>query len=715
MSNYLWLVIAAGALGVLYGLVQTAALMKASTGNDKMREIAAAIQEGASAYLRRQYTTIAMVGVVILIAAYLLIGPYAAIGFVIGAVLSGLAGFAGMLISVRANVRTAQAASESLAKGLDLAFRSGAITGMFVAGGALLGVAGYYAFLTAGAGFESTSREVIDGLVALGFGASLISIFARLGGGIFTKGADVGGDMVGKVEAGIPEDDPRNAATIADNVGDNVGDCAGMAADLFETYAVTTVATMVLAAIFFRDQPYVETMMLLPLAICAICVVTSIIGSFFVRLGKSQNIMGALYQGLIVTGVLSVGAVYWVITNLVTGPVTTTSGLVIEPMSLFWSGLVGLGVTAAIVVITEYYTGSNFRPVRSVANASVSGHGTNVIQGLAVSLESTALPALTIIVGIIASYQLAGLFGIAIATTTMLGVAGMIVALDAFGPVTDNAGGIAEMAGLPSDVRHVTDALDAVGNTTKAVTKGYAIGSAGLGALVLFAAYTSDLQYFSANPDLYPFFANMREVAFDLTNPYVVVGLLFGGLLPFLFGGMSMMAVGRAAESVVEEVRRQFRENPGIMTYEVKPEYGRAVDILTKAAIREMIVPSLLPVLSPIVLFVAILFLSDKADAFAALGAMLMGVIVTGLFVAISMTSGGGAWDNAKKVIEEGFTDKNGVVHGKGSEAHKAAVTGDTVGDPYKDTSGPAVNPMIKITNIVALLLLAVLASGKIV
>ncbi|WP_372707165.1 sodium-translocating pyrophosphatase [Brevundimonas sp.] len=717
MTNYLWLVIAAGALGVLYGLVQTASLMKASTGNDKMREIAAAIQEGASAYLRRQYTTIAMVGVVILIAAYLLIGVYAAIGFVIGAVLSGLAGFAGMLISVRANVRTAQAASESLSKGLDLAFRSGAITGMFVAGGALIGVAGYYAFLTEGMGLERTGREVIDGLVALGFGASLISIFARLGGGIFTKGADVGGDMVGKVEAGIPEDDPRNAATIADNVGDNVGDCAGMAADLFETYAVTTVATMVLAAIFFRGQPYVDIMMLLPLAICGVCVVTSIIGSFFVRLGKSQNIMGALYQGLIVTGVLSVGAVWLVINQLLPGNATVmpVNGEAITAINLFWSGMVGLMVTAAIVVITEYYTGSNFRPVRSVANASVSGHGTNVIQGLAVSLESTALPALTIIVGIIASYQLAGLFGIAIATTTMLGVAGMIVALDAFGPVTDNAGGIAEMAGLPSDVRHVTDALDAVGNTTKAVTKGYAIGSAGLGALVLFAAYTSDLEYFAANPDLYPFFAGMRDVAFDLTNPYVVVGLLFGGLLPFLFGGMSMMAVGRAAEAVVEEVRRQFRENPGIMTYEVKPEYGRAVDILTKAAIREMIVPSLLPVLSPIVLFVAILFLSDKADAFASLGAMLMGVIVTGLFVAISMTSGGGAWDNAKKVIEEGFTDKNGVVHGKGSEAHKAAITGDTVGDPYKDTSGPAVNPMIKITNIVALLLLAVLASGKIV
>ena len=716
MTSYLWLVIAAGALGVLYGAAQTAALMKADSGNERMREIAAAIQEGASAYLKRQYTTIGIVGVVILVAAFFLIGIWAALGFLIGAVLSGAAGYAGMLISVRANVRTAQAASQSLSKGLDLAFRSGAITGMFVAGGALLGVSGYYAFMTQGLGHASTSREVIDGLVALGFGASLISIFARLGGGIFTKGADVGGDMVGKVEAGIPEDDPRNAATIADNVGDNVGDCAGMAADLFETYAVTTVATMVLAAIFFRNQPYVDVLMLLPLAICGVCIVTSIIGTFFVRLGKSGNIMGALYQGLIVTGVLSLVAVWWVINQLLPGAVETSGGLLIQPMNLFWAGVVGLLVTAAIVVITEYYTGTGFRPVKSVANASVSGHGTNVIQGLAMSLEATALPALTIIVGIVAAFQLAGLFGIAIATTTMLGVAGMIVALDAFGPVTDNAGGIAEMAGLPPEVRVSTDALDAVGNTTKAVTKGYAIGSAGLGALVLFAAYVEDLKFFAAEAAPGSFFHGLGAVAFDLSNPYVVVGLLFGGLLPFLFGGLAMTAVGRAAEAVVAEVRRQFRENPGIMTYETKPEYGRAVDILTSAAIREMIVPSLLPVLSPIVLFVVILFIQpDKANAFAALGAMLMGVIVTGLFVAISMTSGGGAWDNAKKVIEEGFTDKNGVVHGKGSEAHKAAVTGDTVGDPYKDTSGPAVNPMIKITNIVALLLLAVLASGKIV
>jgi K(+)-stimulated pyrophosphate-energized sodium pump len=708
MGSVLTLVIVAGFLAVLYGVVQTASLLRASPGNARMQEIAAAIQEGAQAYLRRQYATIAMVGVVILAIIYFLIGWTEALGFLIGAVLSGLAGFAGMLISVRANVRTAQAASESLAKGLSLAFRSGAVTGMLVAGFALLGVAGYYAILTNVLGLENTSRDVVDSLVSLGFGASLISIFARLGGGIFTKGADVGGDMVGKVEAGIPEDDPRNAATIADNVGDNVGDCAGMAADLFETYAVTTVATMVLAAIFFRGRPEVSDMMLLPLAICGVCIVTSIIGAFAVRLGRSGNIMGALYQGLIVTGVLSVGAVWWVIHHLVPAGGVVVLGKAVGADALFYCGLVGLAVTAAIVVITEYYTGTNFRPVKSIAKASVSGHGTNVIQGLAMSLEATAAPALVIIVGIVLTYQFAGLFGVAIATTTMLSLAGFIVALDAFGPVTDNAGGIAEMAGLPGEVRVATDALDAVGNTTKAVTKGYAIGSAGLGALVLFAAYTQDLKYFAANADQFPFFAGMGGIAFDLSNPYVVVGLLFGGLLPFLFGGLSMTAVGRAAEAVVAEVRRQFRENPGIMTYEVKPEYGRAVDILTKAAIREMIVPSLLPVASPVVLFFVIKLIAGKSEAFSALGAMLMGVIVTGLFVAISMTSGGGAWDNAKKLIEEGHHG------GKGSEAHKAAVTGDTVGDPYKDTAGPAVNPMIKITNIVALLLLAVLAHGLI-
>jgi K(+)-stimulated pyrophosphate-energized sodium pump len=700
-------VILAGLLALVYCAVQASSLLRASAGSARMQEIAAAIQEGAQAYLRRQYTTIAIVGVVILIIVALLIGPLAAAGFAIGAVLSGLAGFAGMLISVRANVRTAQAASESLAKGLSLAFRSGAVTGMLVAGFALLGVSVYYWILTGPMGLEPTSRDVIDSLVALGFGASLISIFARLGGGIFTKGADVGGDMVGKVEAGIPEDDPRNAATIADNVGDNVGDCAGMAADLFETYAVTTVATMVLAAIFFRGTEYVGNMMLLPLAICGVCVLTSILGTFFVRLGKANNIMGALYQGLIVTGLTSLVALYFVMKTLVPG-VVTVGDLAFGPMSLFWCGVVGLAVTAAIVVITEYYTGTGFRPVKSVAKASVSGHGTNVIQGLAMSLESTALPALTIIVGIIVAYNLAGLFGIAIATTSMLSLAGFIVALDAFGPVTDNAGGIAEMAGLPPEVRVSTDALDAVGNTTKAVTKGYAIGSAGLGALVLFAAYTSDLKFFAANATPGSIFDGLGDVAFDLSNPYVVVGLLFGGLLPFLFGGLSMTAVGRAAESVVAEVRRQFKENPGIMTGEVKPEYGRAVDILTKAAIREMIVPSLLPVVTPVLLFFIIRAIAGASNAFASLGAMLMGVIVTGLFVAISMTSGGGAWDNAKKLIEEGHFG------GKGSEAHKAAVTGDTVGDPYKDTAGPAVNPMIKITNIVALLLVAVLAHGVI-
>jgi K(+)-stimulated pyrophosphate-energized sodium pump len=705
MSSVLLLVIAAGLLAVLYGAVQTAALLRSSPGNARMQEIAAAIQEGAQAYLNKQYTAIAIVGVVILVAVAVLIGPLAAGGFAIGAVLSGLAGFAGMLISVRANVRTAQASSESLAKGLSMAFRSGAVTGMLVAGFALIGVTGYYYALTVGMGLERTSRDVVDSLVALGFGASLISIFARLGGGIFTKGADVGGDMVGKVEAGIPEDDPRNAATIADNVGDNVGDCAGMAADLFETYAVTTVGTMVLAAIFFRGLPEVENVMLLPLAICGVCIVTSILGSFAVRLGKSNNIMGALYQGLIVTGVLSVGAIWWVIHSLVTAPLTV-GDKTFGADELFYCGVAGLVITALIVVITEYYTGTGFRPVKSVAKASVSGHGTNVIQGLAMSLESTAAPALVVIAGILVTYNLAGLFGIAIATTAMLSLAGFIVALDAFGPVTDNAGGIAEMAGLPPEVRVTTDALDAVGNTTKAVTKGYAIGSAGLGALVLFAAYTEDLKYFAANAEPGSFFEGLGAVAFDLSNPYVVVGLLFGGLLPFLFGGMSMTAVGRAAESVVAEVRRQFRENPGIMTGEVKPEYGRAVSILTGAAIKEMIVPSLLPVVSPIVLFFAINAIAGKVNGFASLGAMLMGVIVTGLFVAISMTSGGGAWDNAKKLIEEGHYG------GKGSDAHKAAVTGDTVGDPYKDTAGPAVNPMIKITNIVALLLLAILAHG---
>ena len=711
MSLWLYAAIGAGLLAVLYGAVQTASLMRASAGNARMQEITAAIQEGAQAYLNRQYTTIGIVGVVVIaVLAFFFKSWEQPVGFALGAALSGAAGFAGMLISVRANVRTAQASSESLAKGLSMAFTSGAVTGMLVAGFALLGVAGYYYVLLA-TGHEATGRVVVDSLVALGFGASLISIFARLGGGIFTKGADVGGDLVGKVEAGIPEDDPRNAATIADNVGDNVGDCAGMAADLFETYAVTTVATMVLAAIFFRGTEAVSAMMLLPLAICAVCIVTSIIGAFFVRLGKSQNIMGALYQGLIVTGVLSIPAVWFVIHQLVPNAVEV-DGRSYGADALFYCGLAGLVVTAAIVMITEYYTGTGFRPVKSVAQASVSGHGTNVIQGLAMSLEATALPALTIIVGIVVTYNLAGLFGIAIATTTMLSLAGFIVALDAFWPVTDNAGGIAEMAGLPPEVRVTTDALDAVGNTTKAVTKGYAIGSAGLGALVLFAAYTEDLKFFSANAAPGSFFDGMGAVTFDLSNPYVVVGLLFGGLLPFLFGGMSMTAVGRAAESVVAEVRRQFRESPGIMTGEVKPEYGKAVDILTKAAIREMIVPSLLPVVSPVALFFAIQAIAGKVDAFAALGAMLMGVIVTGMFVAISMTSGGGAWDNAKKVIEEGFTDKNGVLHKKGGDTHKAAVTGDTVGDPYKDTSGPAVNPMIKITNIVALLLLAVLAHG---
>ncbi len=702
-------VIACGLLSIVFAIWATQSVLAADQGNEKMQEIAGAIREGAQAYLNRQYTTIAIVGAVVFVITWLLLSSLAAFGFLIGAVLSGAAGYIGMHVSVRANVRTAQAASNSLAEGLDIAFKSGAITGMLVAGLALLGVAVYYFLLTGPGGYGAGDRTVIDGLVALGFGGSLISIFARLGGGIFTKGADVGGDLVGKVEAGIPEDDPRNPATIADNVGDNVGDCAGMAADLFETYAVSVVATMVLGAIFFAGSDVLDSVMIYPLVICATCIITSIIGVFFVRLGSNGSIMGALYKGLFATGILSIVGLA-IATQLTVG-----WGQIGEAgfsgTALFVCGIIGLVVTGLIVWITEYYTGTNKRPVNSIAQASVTGHGTNVIQGLAVSLESTALPAIVIIGGIIATFQLGGLFGTGIAVTAMLGIAGMIVALDAFGPVTDNAGGIAEMAGLPAEVRKSTDALDAVGNTTKAVTKGYAIGSAGLGALVLFAAYSNDLEFFANNSESYPYFADMGQISFSLSNPYVVAGLIFGGLIPYLFGGIAMTAVGRAGGTVVQEVRRQFREKPGILEGKDRPDYARAVDILTRAAIKEMIVPSLLPVLAPLVVYFGVLFISgSKASAFAALGASLLGVIVNGLFVAISMTSGGGAWDNAKKSFEDGFVDADGVKHEKGSEAHKASVTGDTVGDPYKDTAGPAVNPAIKITNIVALLLLAVLA-----
>lgn len=728
MTITLMLVILAGLVAVIYGYVTAQSVMKAPAGNERMQEIAGAIQEGAQAYLNKQYTAIAIVGAVVFALLFAFFRDWVPpIGFAFGAALSGVAGYIGMLVSVRANVRTAEASRTGLQQGLDLAFKSGAVTGMLVAGLALLGLAVYFLILV-GVADHVDDRRVINGLIALSLGASLISVFARLGGGIFTKGADVGGDLVGKVEAGIPEDDPRNPATIADNVGDNVGDCAGMAADLFETYVVTIAATMVLASIIFAPSDAailasgegafdaVKTFMLYPMAICGVCIFTSIAGTFFVKLSQgSTNVMGALYKGLIATGVLSILGL-----ALVTGfmvpfgeTFTTNGGQAFTGMSLFICGIAGLVVTGAIVWVTEYYTGTEFRPVQSVAKASESGHGTNVIQGLAVSMEATALPALIIMVGIGVTFGLAGLYGIAIAVTTMLALAGMIVALDAFGPVTDNAGGIAEMADLDASVRETTDALDAVGNTTKAVTKGYAIGSAGLGALVLFAAYAQDLEYFRQHADEYPFFADV-VVDFSLANPYVIIGLFAGGMLPFLFGSMAMQAVGRAAGAIVEEVRRQFREKPGIMEGTEKPDYAKAVDLLTGAAIREMIVPSLLPILGPIVLYFVIGasvagftdggWVDGRNAALSAVGAMLMGVIITGLFVALSMTAGGGAWDNAKKYIEDG---NHG---GKGSEAHKAAVTGDTVGDPYKDTAGPAVNPMIKITNIVALLMLAFFA-----
>ena len=699
MSDLYTLVLLCGVVALAYGAYAIRSVLAAPAGNARMQEIASAIQEGARAYLNRQYGTVAVVGVVIGVLLGWRLGMDVAIGYAIGAILSALAGYIGMNVSVRANVRTAEAcAKEGLASGLDVAFKSGAVTGMLVVGLALLGVTGYYMYLR-GAADTSTPegmRHVLEAMVALGFGASLISIFARLGGGIFTKGADVGGDLVGKVEAGIPEDDPRNPATIADNVGDNVGDCAGMAADLFETYAVTIVATMLLAAIFFFG-PDQELMMALPLAIGGTCILASVAATFFVRLSTgSTNIMGALYKGFIASAVISAVLIYFLMDWLLGGMDNTFSMNTdtVGTINLYYSALAGLGVTGLIVWITEYYTAVDRRPVLSIAKASTTGHGTNVIQGLAVSMESTALPVIVICIGIIVSHMQAGLFGIAIAATTMLALAGIVVALDAFGPVTDNAGGIAEMADLPEDVRQTTDMLDAVGNTTKAVTKGYAIGSAGLAALVLFAAYIQDLHYYF--PDV--------EVNFSLQDPYVIVGLFMGGMLPFLFGGMGMMAVGRAGGAVVEEVRRQFREIPGIMEGAAKPDYAACVDMLTKSAIKEMIIPSLLPVLAPIVMYFVINMVAGQGAAFTALGAMLLGTIVTGLFVAISMTSGGGAWDNAKKYIEDGN------LGGKGSDAHKAAVTGDTVGDPYKDTAGPAINPMIKIINIVAILLLAVLA-----